>query len=84
LGLNYKLGEILNELEISKNALAVEGKIRPATVAKYEKGDVSRIESETLLGILNTANKIARQQGKDKTFGIEDLIEYTYEEEGAE
>lgn len=80
--LEFKLGVILEELGISKNALAVEGKIRPATVAKYEKGDMGRIEIETLVGILDTLNRIASEKGNDKTYSLEDLIEYKYE--GAE
>ncbi|MEG9297040.1 helix-turn-helix transcriptional regulator [Mangrovibacillus sp. Mu-81] len=77
--LEFKLGEILEELGISKNALAVEGKIRPATVAKYEKGDMGRIEIETLVGILDTLNRLASEKGIDKTYSLEDLIEYKYE-----
>jgi DNA-binding Xre family transcriptional regulator len=80
--LEFKLGAILEELGISKNALAVEGKIRPATVAKYEKGDMGRIEIETLVGILDTLNRLASEKGIDKTYSLEDLIEYKYE--GAE
>jgi DNA-binding Xre family transcriptional regulator len=77
--LEFKLGEILEELGISKNALAVEGKIRPATVAKYEKGDMGRIEIETLVDILDTLNRLANEKGIDKTYSLEDLIEYKYE-----
>jgi DNA-binding Xre family transcriptional regulator len=77
--LEFKLGEILEELGISKNALAVEGKIRPATVAKYEKGDMGRIEIETLVGMLDTLNRLASEKGIDKTYSLEDLIEYKYE-----
>jgi DNA-binding Xre family transcriptional regulator len=77
--LEFKLGEILEELGISKNALAVEGKIRPATVAKYEKGDMGRIEIETLVGILDTLNRLASEKGIEKTYSLEDLIEYKYE-----
>jgi predicted transcriptional regulator len=76
--LNYKLGDVLKELEISMNALAVEGKIRPATVSTYVKGDVSRIEVETLTSILDTINRLAIEKGVGKSYGIEDVISYEY------
>jgi DNA-binding Xre family transcriptional regulator len=82
MSLTFNLGKILAELEITKNALAVEGKIRPATLAKYEKGEVDRIEVATLTGILDTANRMAVQNGDAPKYGIEDLITYRYE--GAE
>lgn len=79
MAIQFKLGEILEELQISKNKLAVEGKIRPATVAKYETGDMGRIEVETMTAILDTLNRLAEEEGKDKRYSIEDLIKYTYE-----
>jgi DNA-binding Xre family transcriptional regulator len=79
MGIEFKLGGILEELKLSKNALAVEGKIRPATVAKYETGDMGRIEIDTLVSILDTLNRMATEKGVDKTYSLEDLIEYKYE-----
>jgi DNA-binding Xre family transcriptional regulator len=79
MAITFKLGDILEELAISKNALAVEGKIRPATVAKYETGDMGRIEIETLVGMLDTLNRMAAEKGLNKTYSIEDLIEYKYD-----
>jgi len=79
MGIEFKLGGILEELKLSKNALAVEGKIRPATVAKYETGDMGRIEIDTLVSILDTLNRMAAEKGVDKTYSLEDLIEYKYE-----
>ncbi len=79
MSIEFKLGGILEELKLSKNALAVEGKIRPATVAKYETGDMGRIEIDTLVSILDTLNRMATEKGVDKTYSLEDLIEYKYE-----
>jgi transcriptional regulator with XRE-family HTH domain len=96
MSLEFKLGDILKEMKLSKNRLAVEGKIRPATVAKYEKGEMGRIEIDTLVSILDTLNYLAPIREKEdkedevenpyiaRTYTLEDLIEYTYEEEGAE
>jgi predicted transcriptional regulator len=76
--LEFNLGDVLEELEISMNALAVEGKIRPATVSSYVKGDVSRIEVETLVSILETINRLAEDKGLRHSYGIEDVISYKY------
>jgi DNA-binding Xre family transcriptional regulator len=95
MALQFKLGEILEDMDIAKNRLAVEGKIRPATVSKYVEGKMGRIEVDTLISILDTLNYLApivEQEDKNKqkkkpytakTYSIEDLIEYTYREEGA-
>jgi transcriptional regulator with XRE-family HTH domain len=85
MGLVFKLGEIRKELDLSKNAIAVEGRLRPATIAKYDNGEVERIEKETLVGILDSVNRLAikkaEKEGTDaKVYKIEDLIEYTFEE----
>jgi hypothetical protein len=77
MALHFKLGNVLDELEITKNALAVEAKVRPATVATYVNGDVSRIEVETLTNMLDAINRFAIEKGK--TYGIEDIIAYEYE-----
>ncbi|NWQ40375.1 helix-turn-helix domain-containing protein [Bacillus sp. EB106-08-02-XG196] len=76
--LEFKLGDVLEELEISMNALAVEGKIRPATVSSYVKGDVSRIEVDTLISILDTINRLAIEKRLKHRYGIEDIISYEY------
>jgi DNA-binding Xre family transcriptional regulator len=85
MGLKFKLGEIREELKLSKNAIAVEGRLRPATIAKYEVGKVERIESKTLVGILDSINRLAIKKAKKegseaKVYKIEDLIEYTFED----
>ncbi|MBH9965596.1 helix-turn-helix domain-containing protein [[Bacillus] enclensis] len=91
MGLKFKLAEILEEMDIAKNRLAVEGKIRPATVAKYAEGKMGRIEVATLVSILDTLNTLApivEKESKEdpkkkpytaKTYSLEDLIEYKYE-----
>jgi DNA-binding Xre family transcriptional regulator len=91
MALEFKLGEILEDMGIAKNKLAVEGKLRPATVAKYVDGEMGRIEVDTLVNILNTLNDLApivEKESKEdpkrkpytaKTYLLEDLIEYKYD-----
>ncbi|MBT2653903.1 helix-turn-helix domain-containing protein [Bacillus sp. ISL-18] len=84
MALNFKLGDVLKELDITKNALAVESKVRPATVATYVNNDVSRIEVETLTNILDALNrfeieKAEKDNRSPKRYGIEDIISYEYE-----
>jgi DNA-binding Xre family transcriptional regulator len=90
MGLEFKLGEILEDMGIAKNKLAVEGKIRPATVAKYVDGEMGRIEVDTLVTILDTLNDLApiiEKESKEdskkkpytaKQYSLEDIIEYKY------
>ncbi|MGD7047691.1 XRE family transcriptional regulator [Rossellomorea marisflavi] len=90
MALNFKLNAIREEIGLSKNAIAVEGRLRPATIAKYDKGEVERIETETLDGILNAVNRLAikeEEKGKGykaRVYKIEDLIEYTFDEGASE
>jgi DNA-binding Xre family transcriptional regulator len=80
--IHFNLAKVLDELEITKNALAVEAKIRPATVASFVNGEVSRIEIPTLISMLDALNRFAIEKGTERRYNIEDLI--TYEFIGAE
>jgi DNA-binding Xre family transcriptional regulator len=82
MALYYKLGNVLGELEITKNALAVEAKVRPATVTTYVNGDVGRIEIDTLTNMLDAINRMAIEKGITRRYGLEDIISYEYK--GAE
>ncbi len=79
MALHFKLGDVLKELDITKNALAVESKVRPATVATYVNGDVNSIEIETLTNMLDALNRIAIEIGNKRRYGIEDIVSYEYE-----
>jgi DNA-binding Xre family transcriptional regulator len=80
--IHFNLAKVLDELVITKNALAVEAKIRPATVASFVNGEVSRIELPTLISMLDALNRFAIEKGTERRYNIEDLI--TYEFKGAE
>lgn len=72
----FKLGEVLTELNVTRNKLAVEAKIRPATILDLVSGDVKRIELKTLADILDTLNRIANDHEIKRAITINDLIEY--------
>lgn len=71
-----KLGKTLEELEITKNALAVEAKVRPATVGDLVSGNARSIQFDTLTAILNALNRKSFEKGKVKRYGILDVIDF--------
>ncbi|ALP37154.1 control protein [Paenibacillus sp. IHB B 3084] len=78
---HFKLGDILEELDITRNRLAVEAKIRPATVIDMVNGKTKRLELETLVHILDALNKFARQRRFTRTISLADIVEYIPEDE---
>ncbi|MDY8092419.1 helix-turn-helix transcriptional regulator [Paenibacillus polymyxa] len=78
---HFKLGDILEELDISRNKLAVEAKIRPATVIDMVNGKTKRLELETLFHILDALNRIAHQRRFSRTITLANIIEYIPEDE---
>ena len=80
MALYFKLGSVLDELGITKNALAVEAKVRPATITTYANGDVSRIEIDTLINMLDAMNRMAAERGLKKKYGIQDIVTYEYQD----
>ncbi|AOK90250.1 MULTISPECIES: helix-turn-helix domain-containing protein [Paenibacillus] len=77
---HFKLGDILEELDISRNKLAVEAKIRPATVIDMVNGKTKRLELETLVHILDALNRFARQRRFTRTITLADIVEYIPED----
>ncbi len=80
----FKLEKVLEEVELTRNALAVEAKVRPATIHDIYNGDSKRIELPTIQRILDTINDEARKKGKTKTYSLDDIIKYKYEKDGAQ
>lgn len=76
------LQNTLDELGITRNKLAVEAKIRPATLHSLVKGHASQIKFDTLSSILNALNDMALVKGADKIYTITDIIDYEYKREG--
>lgn len=74
--IRFKLNETLKIIGVTRNKLSVESKIRSATILDLASGDTRTIKLETLISILNAINEIADKNGVNRTFGIEDILEY--------
>lgn len=70
------LGNTLSDLEITKNALAVESKVRPATINDLVVGKAKQVNFETLKAIIDALNRIAIEKGKLKLYSVEDVFTY--------
>lgn len=68
--LDFTLKDTLSELGVTMNALAVEAKIRPATVADIVNGRSKSINFETLLAVVNALNRFS----DNKQYGIENVF----------
>lgn len=73
--IKINLDWILNILDISKNKLAVEGKLRPNLILEMTDGKTKAIKLETLATILDTLNHISISQGKG-FIDISDILSY--------
>lgn len=72
------LQDSLDELGVTRNWIAVNYKIRPATLHSLVKGDTSQIRFDTLTTILDALNDIAIERGINKEYTITDVIDYEY------
>lgn len=70
------LDKVLTKLDITKNKLAVEAKLRPNLISEMTEGKTKAIKLETLLKILDTLNEISSEQGKG-FIDISDLLIYS-------
>lgn len=68
------LNETLTKHKLSRNAVAVEGKIRPATIGELVQGQSKSISFETLTKIIQALNTLT---GERHT--IDNVIKVTYE-----
>jgi hypothetical protein len=78
LSYTYLLEGVLNEIEQTRNAVAVEAKVRPATLHDLYYGNTKRIELESFGRILDAINKFAVEKGIDKRYTIDDIIRYEF------
>lgn len=74
--IKFNLNKVLDEIGATRNRVAVESKTRPATILDLASGDTRTIKLETMVEILNAINRIAREKGSTRQYGIEALIEY--------
>lgn len=70
------LENVLKELNITRNKLAVESKVRPATIADMYYNKTRRVELDTLDSILIALNQIAKDQGIDRKINVESIIKF--------
>lgn len=75
-GFNSTFEATMKELKVTKNAVAVESKVRPATIADLENGEAKQINFETLRAIIDALNRISLEQGKEKIYKVEDIFTY--------
>ncbi|USK33073.1 XRE family transcriptional regulator [Bacillus sp. F19] len=78
----FFLKEVLEEIDQSRNSIAVEAKVRPASLYDIYHGKMKRIELESFGRILDTINMFAEKKGIDKRYTIESIVRYEYEGEG--
>ncbi len=77
------LSDTLDELDkTTRNALAVEAKVRPLTINEIANGKAKQITFTTMKKILDGLNQIAKEKGIDKTYTIEDVVKYEQKEDG--
>lgn len=79
--LHFNLEKVLADLNMSKNYLSVETKVRPATILDLAKGETKRIDLGKLNDILNFINDKAAQMDIKKVYTIDDIITYQYEKD---
>ncbi|WGG47660.1 helix-turn-helix transcriptional regulator [Rossellomorea sp. DA94] len=72
----FKLDQVLEELEISKTKLSNLSGIRPATVIDLSKGKLKRLELKTMNPILDTLNIVAKEKGIAKLYTLDSIVEY--------
>lgn len=72
----FTLKETLDRLEITPNQLAVEAKIRPASIYDMYKNKSTRIHLTTLARVIDALNSILVEKGIKEEIVIEDIITY--------
>jgi DNA-binding Xre family transcriptional regulator len=81
MAFKFNLEQVLNETGITKSYLSRESKIRYQTVLDLESGKTKRLELPSVENLLNTINRAARDIVITKTYTINDLIQYEFQED---
>lgn len=74
--ISINIQSAIDTLDITMYKLSVRSGVRPNTISDYVKGNVSRIDIETLNSILNALNIIAYEKGIEKRFDLWDIMKY--------
>lgn len=78
MAIKFGLNEVLEQIGETKNKIAVEAKVRPATIYDMAEGKTKRIELATIESVLDVINEIAgKVEGLEKTYTIDDIFKYT-------
>ena len=80
MSIEFRLQYVLDELSVSSNRVAVESKTRPGTVLALAKGQMRRLDIDTIDKILIELNRMAADKGMSIRYGIEDVIRYVSDE----
>lgn len=75
-GIDFHLLDNIEMLRIKRNKVAVESKVRPATITALAEGSARSINLETLVQIIDALNELAQHFGEKRAYGIEDIISY--------
>lgn len=71
------LNQTLKELEITRNRLAVEAKVRPNTINDLANNNAKAINFKTLESILRALEVIAQEKGSYRSYNINDVITFS-------
>lgn len=74
-GFTSKLDQTLAKLELSRNALAVESKVRPVTINSIYSEDAKQLNFHTLKQIINALDRLAIERGIAKMHTISDIVD---------
>jgi predicted transcriptional regulator len=72
----WKLKEVLEEINVSPNRVAVEAKVRPNTIYNMVYNKAERFHFPTTTKVLVALNQIAEEKDIHKRFNIEDILEF--------
>jgi len=70
------LGETIDEIGTTRNAIAVESRVRPSTIYNIANNNVLSITFDTLTKILEALDVIAQEKGINRTFDVSDVFVY--------
>lgn len=70
----FTLGKTLNELNLSRNKIAVESKVRPLTIRDMVNNETKSVRIDTLESILSALQRLANRK-----ITLDDV--FVYEEE---
>jgi predicted transcriptional regulator len=82
MAFKFNLEQVIIETGITKTFLSRESKLRYQTIADLIAGETKRLELPSIEKLLETINKAARDKGITKTYTIDNLIKYEFEEDG--